>query len=221
MNRFELLTFDCYGTLIDWDLGMRDALEKFSKKRNLSLDLEKFAERYIQIELEVEQEKYRRYREVLVIGVRKLFTELGIVLAPDEESMFADTIAKWPPFAETKPVLEQLRKKYKLVILSNIDEDIIRQSAKLIGVKFDGFVTAEQTKSYKPNHGHWKRMLETFKIPKENVLHIAASYVHDIVPAKELGFKTVWINRKSEPIQGTAKPDYEFKDLKPLVELLR
>ena len=220
MTQFELLTFDCYGTLIDWELGMRNALKMLAQKKNLSLDMEKIPERYIEIELKVEQEKYRKYREVLTIGVRKLFNELGIELTVDEERIFADNIPTWPPFAETKEVLEQLKKKYKLVILSNIDEDIIRQSAKLIDVNFDGFVTAEQTKSYKPNHGHWNRMLEVFKIPKEKVLHIAASYIHDIVPAKELGFAAVWINRKNESIKGDIKPDHEFKDLNPLIKLL-
>ena len=125
-----------------------------------------------------------------------------------------------PPFNETTEVLRKIKEKYKLAILSNIDEDLIKHSIKLIGVEFDGVITAEQVKSYKPSHGHWKRMMDVFKIPKENVLHGAPSYVHDIVPAKELGFQAVWINRKDKKVKGNITPDYEFRDLRPLVNLL-
>jgi len=220
MTQFELLTFDCYGTLIDWESGMKTALRTLIDKRKLSLDVAKLPERYIEIELKLEQERYRKYREILTVGVRRLFNELGIKLTPNEARIFSNSIVRWPPFKETKQVLEQLKKRYRLVILSNVDEDIIQKSAKLIGVKFDGFVTAEQTRSYKPNHGHWKRMLEVFKVPKDRVLHVAASYVHDIVPAQELGFTTVWINRRNESLKGKTKPDYEFANLRPLVQLL-
>jgi 2-haloacid dehalogenase len=220
MSQFELLTFDCYGTLIDWELGMKNALKMLVKKKNLSISIENLPKRYIQIELGVEQERYRKYREVLTISVRRLFNELGIELTSDEEKIFVDTIPTWPPFKETKQVLEQLKKKYKLAILSNIDEDIIQQSIKLIGVKFDGVITAEQVKSYKPNFEHWKRMIKNFGLPKDKVLHIAASYIHDIVPAKELDFKTVWVNRKNESIEGSIKPDYEFSNLTPLLRVL-
>jgi 2-haloacid dehalogenase len=199
---------------------MRNALRNLAKKRNLFLDTESLPQRYIEIELEVEQEGYRKYKEVLALGVRRLFEERGIQLYPEEEKIFVDTITTWPPFEETTEVLRKLKEKYKLVILSNIDEDLIKHSIKLIGVEFDGVITAEQVKSYKPSHGHWKRMMELFKLPKEKVLHVAASYVHDVTPAKELGFKVAWINRKDEKLEGNIKPDYEFRDLRPLINLL-
>jgi len=220
MPRFSLITFDCYGTLIDWESGMKNALRNLTKRRNISFDIESLPERYIEIELEIEKEGYRKYKEVLGLGVRRLFEEKGIMLSSEEEKIFADSINTWPPFNETTEVLRKIKEKYKLAILSNIDEDLIKHSIKLIGVEFDGVITAEQVKSYKPSHGHWKRMMDVFKIPKENVLHVAASYVHDIVPAKELGFRVAWINRKDEKVKGNITPDYEFRDLRPLVNLL-
>lgn len=221
MSKFSLITFDCYGTLIDWEQGMKNALEELVKKRNLSLDIEPLPDRYVGVELEIEQKGYRKYKEILTLGVRRLFEEKGIKLDSQEEGIFADTITKWPPFDETTQVLRKLKERYKLAILSNIDEDLIQGLIKLIGVEFDGVITAEQVKSYKPSHGHWIRMMEVFQIPKENVLHVAASYVHDIVPAKELGFQTAWINRKNEKPKGNTKPDFEFRDLRPLAGLLR
>ena len=199
---------------------MKNAQRNLTKRRNISFDIESLPERYIEIELEIEKEGYRKYKEVLGLGVRRLFEEKGIMLSSEEEKIFADSINTWPPFNETTEVLRKIKGKYKLAILSNIDEDLIKHSIKLIGVEFDGVITAEQLKSYKPSHGHWKRMMDVFKIPKENVLHVAASYVHDIVPAKELGFQAVWINRKDEKLKGSIKPDYEFRDLRPLVNFL-
>ena len=199
---------------------MKNALRNLAKKRNLSIDIESLPQRYIEIELDIEKEGYRKYKEVLELGVRRLFEEKGIMLSSEEEKIFADSINTWPPFEETTEVLKKLKEKYKLAILSNIDEDLIKDSIKLIGVEFDGVITAEQVKSYKPSHGHWKRMMDVFKIPKENVLHVASSYVHDIVPAKELGFRVAWINRRNEKVKGNITPDYEFRDLRPLVNLL-
>lgn len=200
---------------------MKNALRNLTKRRNISFDIESLPERYIENELEIEKEGYRKYKEVLGLGVRRLFEEKGIMLFSEEEKIFADSINTWPPFNETTEVLRKIKEKYKLAMLSNIDEDLIKHSIKLIGTEFDGVITAEQVKSYKPSHGHWKRMMDVFKIPKENVLHVAASYVHDIVPAKELGFRVAWINRKDEKQKGSIKPDHEFRDLRPLVNLLQ
>lgn len=221
MAPFELITFDCYGTLIDWELGMKDSLQSLLDRKTLSLDVNGLLKRYGEIELEVEQESYRKYREVLSISVKRAFEERQIALRPNEERIFVDTLPLWPPFAETTEVLRKLKEKgYKLGILSNIDDDLIKPSIELMGVEFDGVITAEQVKSYKPSYAHWERMLELFKMPKGKVLHVGASYVHDIAPADELGFTTVWINRKGQQPKGPANPDYEFKTLNPLTEIL-
>jgi 2-haloacid dehalogenase len=221
MSEFSLLTLDCYGTLIDWKRGMQNALEGLVTKHNLDLDIESLADRYIEIELNIEQQGYRKYREILALGVRKLFEEKGVKLDSDEAGIFADTIRKWPPFEETTEVLRILKKAFKLAILSNIDEDLIKDSIRLMGVEFDAVITAEQVKSYKPSSGHWEKIMDEFQFPRERILHVAASYIHDIVPAKELGFRAAWINRENEKPRGKTKPDFEFKDLRPLVGLFR
>lgn len=220
MPEFSLLTFDCYGTLIDWERGIKNALEGLVKKHNLDLDIKSLTERYVKVELEIEQKGYRKYKEILTLGVRRIFEEKDIKLDSQEAGIFADTIRKWPPFEETSEVLKILKKEFKLAILSNIDDDLIQHSIRLIGVEFDGVITAEQVRSYKPSHGHWKKMIDQFRLPKENILHVAASHVHDIIPAKKLGFKTAWINRKNEKARGNIKPDFEFRNLRPLLRLL-
>jgi len=213
---YELISFDCYGTLIDWELGMKNALRELAEKKDISIDIEKVPGKYIKIELEVEKERYRKYSEILTISLKRFLKE--VELKPEEEKIFVNTLPKWPPFPETREVLRELKNRgYKLAILSNIDEDMIKKSIDLIGIEFDGVITAEQTRSYKPSHKHWERMLEIFKIPKEKILHVAASYVHDIIPAHELGIKTAWINRNKERRE---RIDYEFDNLKPLTEIL-
>ncbi len=151
MTQFSLITFDCYGTLIDWESGIKKAFGNLAGKRNLSFDIDYLPQRYIEIELEIENEGYRKYKEILALGVRKLLEERRIKLPPEEEKIFADTITTWLPFEETTEVLRKLKEKYKLAILSNIDEDLIQCSIKLIGVEFDAVITAEEIKSYKPS----------------------------------------------------------------------
>jgi len=216
MSQFELISFDCYGTLIDWELGMKNALRELAEKKDISIDIEKAPEKYIKIELEVEKEKYRKYSEILTISLKRLLKE--VELNPEEEKIFVNTLPKWLPFPETREVLRELKNRgYKLAILSNIDEDMIKKSIDLMGIEFDCVITAEQTRSYKPSLNHWKRMLEVFKISKNRILHVAASYVHDIIPAHEMGIKTAWINRNKEKRE---RIDYEFDNLKPLTEIL-
>lgn len=221
MTCFTLLTFDCYGTLIDWELGMKSALKEILTRKGLHSNTDQLIKRYIEIELEIEQETYRKYKEILILGVKKLFAEKNIKLSCSEERVFADTIATWPPFKETKKALKRLKEKYRLAILSNVDNEIIKHSIELIGVEFDGVITAEMVRSYKPSHAHWNKLLELFKpTKKDEVLHVSSSYVHDVVPAKELGFKVAWINRKGEKRPGKYKPDYEFSNLTALADFL-
>lgn len=221
MPRYEALSFDCYGTLIDWEGGMRDALAGLLRSKNLTLDVEKLLRRYGEIERETQQGPYRKYKEVLAIGVERTFREEGITLSPSESNIFVDTLPSWPKFPDTTEVLSQLKDRgYKLIILSNIDDDLIQASVRVIGVEFDGIITAEQVGSYKPSHNHWNRMLESFRLAKEQVLHVAQSYVHDVTPAKEMSFNMAWINRKGQMPGGSVRPDHELPDLRGLLDML-
>ena len=220
MPSYEIVSFDCYGTLIDWEQGMRDALAGLLRTKGLSLSLDALLERYGVIELDTEQGAYRKYREVLATGVKQAFQAYGVKLTEAESEIFADTLPLWPAFPETKEVLAELKKRgCKLVILSNNDNDLIRGSVYLMGIDFDGVITSEAVRSYKPSANHWNRMLDRFNVAKGDVLHVGASYVHDVAPSKGLGFTVAWINRKGEARVGAARPDYEFPDLRPLLAI--
>lgn len=215
------ISFDCYGTLIDWEGGIKEAIKKLTEKNGFNLKLDGISDRYIKIELEVEAGQYRKYHEVLQLSAKRPLKAEGFDISDRDAREFADSIYSWPPFPETKEALSKVKDKgYKLIILSNIDNNIIQQSIKLMGVDFDGVITAEQVKSYKPSYGHWQQMLRQFNAKKEEVLHVAASYIHDIIPAKEQGFGAVWINRNNEEPTRDIKPDAEFRNLIPLPGLL-
>ena len=130
-------------------------------------------------------------------------------------------MGSWPRFPETIEVLGQLKAlRYKLVILSNVDDDLIQESIQMLDIEIDGVITAEQVGSYKPSHNHWLRMLERFDVAKEQVLHVAQSYVHDVESAKAKGFAVAWINRHGDVPAGPVRPDYEFSDLRELLTIL-
>src|SRR5687767_12884767 len=185
-KNIKYVTFDCYGTLIDWEGGITDAVKRLTDKNGLNIDLRGISDEYIKVELEVEAEQYRKYHEVLQLSAKRLFQRRGVDISDNDALEFADSIFSWQPFPETHDTLALLKASgYKLVILSNIDNDIIKRSIQLMRIDFDGVITAEEVGSYKPAYGHWQEMLKRFDAQKAEVLHVAASYVHDIIPAKE------------------------------------
>ncbi len=221
MPKYQVLTFDCYGTLIDWEGGMRAALASVIEKRGLSLDPFEVHEKYAEIEPEIQETRGGRYVDVMRMGVRETFAHFGVEVTDEEAGVFGDTLASWPKFSDTTAALTEMKNRgYKLVILSNTDENFIRQSIDNIGVEFDEVITAQAVGTYKPARGHWDRMLETLGVSKDIVLHVAQSYYHDVVPATGLGFKMAWINRKGQTPWGDARPDYEFPDLKSILSIL-
>lgn len=220
-KQFELITFDCYGTLIDWEEGMRSALKGLLAKKNINLDFETLFKQYLDIEFAITAEKYRNYKEVLTISLRKTLEENGVSVEEGDDRVFADSLPSWEPFPESVEVLQCLQNKgYRLGILSNIDDDLIAGSAKKLQAKFDYIISAQQVQSYKPNPNHWKRLLEVSGLPKEKVLHVSVSYTHDLAPAIDMGFTTAWINRWKEEIGQRQKPNYESPDLNILTSIL-
>jgi len=217
---FAWIAFDCYGTLIDWEEGMARALRRLAAAHGLSLDPDALPQRYIRIELALEQERYRPYRDVLVLGARRLLEEQGIALEPGWDRLFLESLPRWPPFPEVPRALRVLKARYRLAVLSNVDDDLIRHSLESLGVAFDAVITAEQVRSYKPAPGHWERLLAVAGVPRTSVLHVAASLVHDVAPAKALGFPVAWINRKGEGPGDSPRPDWIFPDLKSLAAFL-
>lgn len=223
---FDALTFDCYGTLIDWETGILEALDDLlgpaGTDRERSARLTDFA----RFEPRAEAGPFRRYRDVLR-DVAEMFGEARSVPvdshAADE---FACSVRGWPPFSDTRDALRALSGRYRLAIVSNVDDDLFAGSAAQLGVPFDEVVTAEQVGSYKPGPRHFDVVLERLGLPRERVLHCAQSLYHDIEPARSLGFTTVWVNRRAGRNGGgatppsSAEPDLEVPDLATLARLV-
>ena len=202
-------TFDCYGTLIDWNGGVRAELARvFDDERADAL-----LARYHEIEPELQRDGTRSYRDVLTESMRRLGAPAG------QEHGLAESLPGWRAFPEVQPSLEELRRRgWKLAILSNTDDDFIAASQVQIGVPFDEVVVAQEIGSYKPNHKHWEEFFLRTKAPREGHVHVAASLFHDIAPADELGLRSVWINRLGE--RATVQPTAELTDLFALPETL-
>ncbi len=213
-------TFDCYGTLIDWNTGIGRVLEQLYGAEQAPTLLR----RYHELEPEVQAEGYRSYQEVLALTLERLANEAGYGIPEGEGGALAQSLPDWPPYPEVPKALEELRRRgWSLAILSNIDHALMVESEKRLGVPFDLIVTAEDVRSYKPAPGHWERFFETTTADKGRHVHVGASAFHDVAPAKALGLKTVWISRggaDSFAHASDAEPDRELPDLSGLPDVL-
>jgi 2-haloacid dehalogenase len=208
-------TFDCYGTLIDWNAGIKGELERLFGVE----DAPRLLERYHKLEPEVQAEAYRSYGEVLTLTLMRLADEENLAIPEGEADALVLSLPAWEPFPEVRASLEELGSRgWKLAILSNSDRNLIAASRQRIGVLFEAIVVAEDVGSYKPAQGHWDRFREETGAHGESHVHVAASLFHDIAPANELGIRSVWINRLDE--QPGPKPTRELPDLSNLPETL-
>ena len=195
-------TFDCYGTLIDWNGGIRRELARIFGEERADEQLE----RYHDVEPALQADGSRSYREVMTEAMR----ELGA--GDDEAEGLASSLPSWEPFAEVRSALEEARGRgWKLAILSNTDRDFIEASMQRIGVPFELAIVASEIGSYKPGHRHWERFFEQTAAARERHVHVAQSHFHDVTPANELGLRTIWINRRRE--QRDPPPTRELPDL--------
>jgi 2-haloacid dehalogenase len=225
-NQYKALTFDCYGTLIDWENGILGALKPILLVHNTNLDDNQILELFAEFEAELEKCDYIKYREVLKRVVEKFGEQFGFEPTVKELNSIADSIQYWLPFPDTVEALKTLKQKFQLVIISNVDDDLFAFSAKHLQVEFDQIITAEQAKSYKPSLNNFRLAIERIDLPLEQILHVAASVYHDIVTAKALELSTVWVNRRADKqgvnITGSAllsQVDLEVPDLKTLAAL--
>jgi len=208
-------TFDCYGTLIDWNGGIGGVLgDLFGAERRPEL-----LARYHRLEPQVQAEEYRSYAEVLTLTLERLASENDLSIPEGESGVLARSLPEWPVFREVPDGLAELRRRgWQLAILSNTDRALIVESEKSIGIPFDLVITAEDVGSYKPEHGHWDRFFESTTANREHHVHVGASLFHDVAPARELGLKVVWINRLGEAAD--PEPDRELPDLSGLPDAL-
>ena len=216
---YDVITFDCYGTLIDWERGIRNAFAAEAAAARLPVDLDAALTLYVEIEAAVEAEAYRGYRAVLTETARRIAARLGWPLPASRAGFLADSMPGWPPFPDTNPALRRLDAAgYRLGILSNVDDDLLAWTHRHLAAFFEIVVTAQQAGSYKPARRHFT--LARDLIAGQRWLHAAQSYFHDVVPARALGIPVAWINRKGEAARDGAKPDREFRTLRQLAEWL-
>jgi 2-haloacid dehalogenase len=226
VRRFDVISFDCYGTLIDWEAGILNALRPMREAANVRVTDDETLELYALLESTVQSGKYRRYRDVLRTVMRGLIQRFEIPSGTIDVDTLADSLGQWPPFPDTIASLKRLKKHCKLAIISNIDDDLFAQTARTLDVPFDYVITAQQVGAYKPSHKNFERALVVMGVPKEKWLHAAQSRFHDIAPARDLGIASVWVNRRHDrPGEGAtsislATPDLEVPDLKTLADLV-
>jgi 2-haloacid dehalogenase len=219
---FEVLTFDCYGTLIDWESGIWNALRPILANHHVDVSSDQALELYGTLESEVERGTYHEYKVVLQMVLEGLGAKLGFAPTSLELQNFSESVKDWPAFPDSARSLQALKKKYKLAILSNIDDDLFAFSAQRLQVSFDWVITAQQAKSYKPSLNNFQLAFERIGLPKHKILHVAQSLFHDIAPANLLGLSNVWVNRRHDKASSgatppaQAHPDLEVPDLQTL-----
>ncbi|MDJ0635144.1 MAG: haloacid dehalogenase type II [Xenococcaceae cyanobacterium MO_188.B29] len=224
-NQYKIITFDCYGTLIDWESGMLGALKPLLASHGVDLEDEEILKKFAEFESAQEQGEYSKYYDVLKAVVRKFGEEFNFEPSLDEQNSLPDSIKNWQPFPDTVKALQLLKSRFKLAIISNVDDALFADTAKLLGVEFDYIITAEQVKSYKPDLKNFKYAIDLIEFPAEQIIHAACSVYHDIIPASSLGLTTVWIDRRANQegsgaaLPATAQADLKITDLQTLANL--
>jgi len=224
-NRFQALTFDCYGTMINWETGIFSALRPILAVHDKTVSDFALLELYSELELKAEQGEYRTYREVLQSVVTGFGERLGFKPSEEEIRTLPGSLPRWPPFPDTVAALKRLQTRYRLAVISNIDDDLFATSEPKLQTRFDQVITAEQARSYKPSLNNFRLALKQLGLAPDQVLHVGQSLYHDVIPAKSLGIATAWVNRPSpRPGAGAArsadgKPDLEVSDLATLADI--
>jgi 2-haloacid dehalogenase len=223
-DRFEILTFDCYGTLINWEAGLLPALHRILSAHGKKIDDAKLLKLYGEFELLSEQGQFHPYREVLQSVVRRFGAELGFTPTAEQAQSLPDSLAGWEPWPDTVAALRRLKSRFRLAILSNVDDDLFAATRPKLGVEFDEVITAQQAQAYKPSLQLFELALNRVNASAHRVLHVGQSIYHDVIPAQALGLATVWVNRPSaRPGVGAvkaaeAKPDLTVTSLAELAE---
>jgi 2-haloacid dehalogenase len=222
-DAYDVLSFDTYGTLIDWETGIAAALHETLRTSADALSDEDLLICFAGVEHELETPG-RRYRDVLARAVQRVAAELGTTISDQQAAAFAGTVGDWPAFADTAEALQRLHTRFALATITNCDDDLFAASEKRLGVAFDVVVTAQQVGRYKPDpagfHVAFERIQRELGVPRERILHVAQSLFHDHVTAKGLGMRTVWIDRRAgraggaTPVARAAvEPDARFTSL--------
>ena len=218
----KAITFDCYGTLIDWE----SAIQQFFAGRLAAHNIEDIDPRALQhkweeIQFVTIQEQYRPYREVLRDTMRMTLDTSQIPYAEQDIDEFANSMGKWQPFPDTKEAILELQKLTKVVLITNTDDEIIAETERTIDVKFDDIITAQQAGAYKPSHKGFLLARERLGLDVSEIWHAGFGFKYDIVPATELGYTTVWVNRQGEARPVDVKETFMVGDMRTLVYLVK
>jgi 2-haloacid dehalogenase len=221
-SRFEILTFDCYGTLINWEVGILSSLHRILSAHGKKIDDAALLKLYGDFEQLSEQGEFHPYRKVLESVVRRFGAQLGFSPTAAEAVSLSDSLPSWEPWPDSVAGLRQLGTRYRLAILSNVDDDLFATTRPKLGVDFAEVITAQQAQAYKPSLKIFELVLSRINSPAHRILHVGQSLYHDVIPAQALGLATVWVNRPSaRPGVGAvkvaeAKPDLEVSSLAEL-----
>ena len=218
----KAITFDCYGTLIDWENAIQQFFaESLDSKAIGYVDPRTLQEEWEEIQFRYIQEQYRPYRQVLHDTMKMVFDKFHIPTDEEEVEEFADSMGLWQPFPDTKDALIELQKYVKVVLITNTDDTIIQETQRTIGVTFDDIITAEQAGAYKPNHEGFLLARKRLGLKVSEIWHTGFGFKYDIVPAKKLGYTTVWVNRQRLARPGRVKETFLVGDMRTLAYLVK
>ncbi len=225
-RRYEVLTFDCYGTLIDWETGILEAVRPVLARHGIGASDRDILETFAPIEAKHEEGDYVGYKMVLRLVMTEMSLRFAFDATPEELDCLSASLGDWEPFDDTVESLRKLKTRYKLAVISNVDDGLFAATERRLQVPFDWVITAQQAAAYKPSHEIFDLALKKIGVPRERILHIAQSVYHDITPARELGLGTVWVNRRAgKPGSGatlaaSAVSELEVSNLRSLVETI-
>ena len=222
-DAFDVLTFDCYGTLVDWADGISTALQPILQNHDVEIDDEELFRLYGRFEKDVESGRYVKYREVLRRVARRFGNHFGFTPTNAEVDRFADSVGDWPLFDDTNEALRRLDEHFRLAVVSNVDDDLFRDTARHIRVDFDDVITGEQVRTYKPDLAPFETAFTRLGVPPNRLLHVAQSVYHDVNPAGRLGLSCVWVRRYGErfdPPTPQTEPVLTVPDLSSLADTL-
>lgn len=218
----KAITFDCYGTLIDWEGEIQQFFaENMNDKGYGHVSPRTLQEEWEEIQFRYIQQQYRPYRQVLRDTMRMAFERFALPYSDDDVEAFAFSMGQWKPFPDTKEAILTLQQYTKVVLITNTDDDIIQETQKTIGVQFDDIITAQQAGAYKPSHKGFLLARERLQLPKEDIWHAGFGFKYDIVPATELGYVTVWVNRQGEVRPVNVKETFLVGDMQTLAYLIK
>lgn len=222
---FDALTFDCYGTLIDWETGILNALRPILAAHAIGRDDEELLESYARHEVALEAGPYLVYRDVLAGALQKLGDELEFSPSDEELRAFSGSVIDWPAFEDSAAALQKLKRRFGLGVITNCDDELFAASNSRLGVEFDWIITAQQAQSYKPNLRGFELAFERIDVPRERILHVAQSLFHDHIPANQIGMSSVWVDRRAgcegsgATPRANAQPDLTVPDMRTFAEL--